>query len=59
MRYDRFEDQPDWQAAVKLALGVYSMTAGEIFKGRSSMRDQIERGATQELLSFILEIATF
>jgi four helix bundle protein len=68
MKYDRFEDLPVWQASMKLALGVYSMTADEIFKSRYSMRDQIERaavsvsnniaegferGTTQELLSFI------
>jgi four helix bundle protein len=53
---------------MKLALGVYSMTADEVFKSRYSMRDQIERaavsvsnniaegferGTNQELLSFI------
>ncbi len=68
MKYDRFEDLPVWRSALKLALGVYSMTAADVFKGRHSLRDQIERaavsvsnniaegferGTTQELLTFL------
>ena len=68
MRYERFEDLPVWKAALELAARVYALTAKDEFKGRSSLRDQIERaavsvsnniaegferGTTQELLTFI------
>lgn len=68
MKYERFEDLPVWKAAIKLAVGVYALTENEAFKGKGSMRDQIERasvsvsnnvaegferGTTQELLTFI------
>ena len=68
MTYERFEDMPVWKDAIKLAVGVYELTARPQFKGQSSLRDQIERaavsvsnniaegferGTTQELLTFI------
>jgi len=68
MTYEKFEDLPVWQAAIKLAVGVYELTEQDAFKGKGSMRDQIERaavsisnnvaegferGTTQELLTFI------
>lgn len=68
MTYEKFEDLPVWKAAIKLAVGVYALTEQETFKGKGSMRDQIERaavsvsnniaegferGTTQELLTFI------
>jgi four helix bundle protein len=68
MKYERFEDLPVWQAAIKLAVGIYALTEEEAFKGKGSLRDQIERaavsvsnniaegferGTTQELLTFI------
>jgi len=66
--YKRFEDLPVWQAAIKLALRVYALTETETFRGRNSLRDQIERavlsisnniaegferGTTNELLHFL------
>lgn len=68
MTYEKFEDLPVWKAAIKLAVGVYALTENDAFKGKGSMRDQIERasvsvsnniaegferGTTQELLTFI------
>ena len=68
MKYTRFEELPVWQAAIKLAVGVYQLTADASFKGQSSLRDQLERaavsvsnniaegyerGTTQELLTFL------
>ena len=68
MTYEKFEDLPVWKAAIKLAVGVYTLTELDAFKGKGSMRDQIERaavsvsnniaegferGTTQELLTFI------
>jgi four helix bundle protein len=68
MKYERFEQLPVWQAAIKLGQEVYALTEGPAFKNRHSLRDQIERaavsvsnniaegfegGTTQELLTFL------
>ena len=68
MKYERFEDLPVWKAAIRLAVEVYALSENEVFKGKGSMRDQIERaavsvsnniaegferGTTQELLTFL------
>jgi len=68
MTYQRFEDLPVWQSAVELGLKIYTFTESAPFKGRYSLRDQIERavlpisnniaegferGTTQELLTFL------
>lgn len=68
MTYERFEDLPVWKAAITLAEKVYAMTEKPQFKGKYSLRDQIERaalsvsnniaegferGTTQELLTFL------
>jgi four helix bundle protein len=45
VKYDRFEQVPVWQAATKLAGGVYAMTEKPAFQKRYSLRDQIERAA--------------
>jgi four helix bundle protein len=66
--YKRFEDLPVWNAAIELAQDVYALTEKSQFKGKYSLRDQIERaalsvsnniaegferGTTQELLTFL------
>lgn len=68
MTYDRFEQLPVWQAAIKLGQRVYAMTKHAAFRRERSLRDQIERaavsvsnniaegferGTTQELLTFL------
>jgi four helix bundle protein len=68
MTYERFEDLPVWRAAIDFAGRIYCLTEGPVFKGRFSLRDQIERatvsisnniaegferGTTQELLTFL------
>jgi four helix bundle protein len=68
MTYERFEDLPVWQEAMRLARGVYDLTEKPRFKISFSLRDQIERssmsvsdniaegferGITNELLAFI------
>ncbi len=71
MKYERFEQLPVWpfwSDAIALAVQVYAMTESDAFKGKGSLRDQIERaavsvsnniaegferGATQELLTFL------
>lgn len=68
MKYDRFEQLPVWQAAIELARGICALTTKREFRGRHSLRDQIERaavsisnniaegferGTTQELLTFL------
>lgn len=68
MKYSRFEELPVWQAAVRLAVEIYNLTALPIFKGHYSLKDQIERaglsisnniaegferGTTQEVLTFL------
>ena len=45
MKYQRFEELPVWQAAIDLAVQTYEMTEAPEFKGRYSLRDQIERAA--------------
>jgi len=45
MRYRRFEDLPVWNAAIELAVGVYSLTSRPQFGSRYSLKDQIERAA--------------
>jgi four helix bundle protein len=68
MTYERFEDLPVWKAAIEFAMRIYGLTEGPAFKGRFSLRDQIERaavsisnniaegferGTTKELLTFL------
>src|SRR5271167_2663639 len=68
MKYGRFEQLPVWQAAIDLAAAVYALTEKPPFRGRYSLRDQIERaavsvsnnvaegferGSKQELLTFL------
>ena len=68
MKYNRFEDLPVWKSAINLAIQIHGMTAKAPFRGRFSLRDQIERaavsasnniaegferGTTQELLTFL------
>lgn len=68
MKYDRFEQLPVWQAAIRLARQVYALTKTPVFRRERSLRDQIERaavsvsnniaegferGTTQELLTFL------
>ncbi|SRR6266498_158176 len=68
MTYERFEDLPVWQEAIRLAEGVYNLTENPRVKLSYSLRDQIERsalsvsdniaegferGTTAELLAFI------
>jgi four helix bundle protein len=68
MKYERFEQLPVWQAALDLAKRVYGLTGKRPFRGRHSLRDQLERaavsvsnnvaegferGTTQELLTFL------
>jgi four helix bundle protein len=68
MKYNRFEDLPVWKSAINLAVQIHGMTAKVPFRGRFSLRDQIERaavsvsnniaegferGTTQELLTFL------
>ena len=68
MTYERFEDLPVWRASIEFAMRIYGLTEGPAFKGRFSLRDQIERaavsisnniaegferGTTQELLTFL------
>jgi four helix bundle protein len=68
MTYERFEDLPVWRASIEFAMRIYGLTEGPAFKGRFSLRDQIERAAvsisnniaegferstTRELLTFL------
>ena len=68
MTYERFDDLPVWQEAMRLAHGVYDLTENPRFKISFSLRDQIkrssmsvsdniaegfERGTTSKLLAFI------
>src|SRR5262249_57970254 len=68
MKYERFEDLPVWNDAIALAVQIYALTENEAFKGKGSLRDQLERaavsvsnniaegferGTTQELLTFL------
>ncbi len=66
--FNRFEDLPVWQEAIKLADEVYNMTESREWKGSHSLQDQLERaalsvsnniaegferGSTAELLAFL------
>ena len=66
--YQRFEDVPVWQEAMRLAHGIYNLTEDPRFRISYSLRDQIERssmsvadniaegferGTTNELLAFL------
>jgi four helix bundle protein len=68
MTYQRFEDLPVWQEAMRLAEKVYGLTEDAAFQKQYSLRDQLERaavsvsnnvaegferGTTQELLTFL------
>ncbi len=68
MKYARFEELPVWKDAIELAVRVYELTDRQQFKGRYSLRDQLERaavsvsnniaegferGTTQETLTFL------
>jgi four helix bundle protein len=68
MTYQRFEDLPVWNAAMRLAHRVFDLTENPRFKISFSLRDQIERsvmsisdnvaegfdrGTTNELLAFL------
>ena len=68
MTYQRFEELPVWQEAIRLVDKVYDMTEGKDWHGSRSLRDQLERaalsvsnniaegferGTTNELLAFI------
>ena len=68
MKYQRFEELPVWQAAIRLGREVYGFTEDPAFKSRYSLRDQMERaavsvsnniaegferGTNQELLTFL------
>jgi four helix bundle protein len=68
MQYKRFDELPVWRSAIELAREIYVLTEHETFKGRYSLRDQIERaavsisnnvaegferGTKQELLTFL------
>jgi four helix bundle protein len=68
MTYQRFEDLPVWQEAIRLAEKVYGLTEDAAFQKQYSLRDQLERatvsvsnnvaegferGTTQELLTFL------
>ena len=43
MKYDRFEQDPVWQAAIDLGVSVHTPTGKPAFHRRFSLRDQIER----------------
>jgi len=68
MKYKRFEDLPEWQDAIDLAVRVFALTSKAVFRPYPGVRDQIERasvsvsnniaegferGTTQELLTFL------
>jgi four helix bundle protein len=68
MTYERFEDLPVWKDAIALAVKIYALTEDDSFKGKYSLKDQIERaavsisnniaegferGTTQELITFL------
>ena len=68
MTYQRFEDLPVWQAALKLGVEVYRLTRPRWFADKADVRDQMrraalsisnniaegfERGTTSELLMFL------
>jgi four helix bundle protein len=45
MKYERFEQLPVWEVGIELAASVYALTEKPAFRGRYSLRDQIERAA--------------
>jgi four helix bundle protein len=45
MKYKRFEDLPVWITAIELAVEVYALTSRSEFKGKWSLKDQLERAA--------------
>jgi len=68
MTYQRFEELPVWQEAIRLAERVYELTEDPTFARQRSLQDQLERaavsisnnvaegferGTTQELLNFV------
>lgn len=68
MKYERFEDLPVWTDAVEFAVRIFDLSEDDAFKGKASLRDQLERaavsvsnniaegferGATQELITFL------
>ncbi|HXK85798.1 MAG TPA: four helix bundle protein [Phycisphaerae bacterium] len=68
MTYQRFEDLPVWQVAMRLAERVFALTEDRSFAGKGDLRRQLqraaisvgnnvaegfERGTTQELLTFL------
>jgi four helix bundle protein len=68
MKYERFEQLPVWQASIEFAVWVYALTSDRSFRGRHSLRDQIQRasvsvsnnvakgfehGTNQEILTFL------
>ena len=68
MTYERFEQLPVWQAAIKLGQQIYALTKAPPFRRQRRLRDQLERaavsvsnniaegfkrGTTQELLTFL------
>ena len=68
MKYERFEQLPVWQAAMKLTEDVFRLTEDKGFNYKGDLRSQLqraalsipnnvaegfERGTTQELLTFL------
>ncbi len=68
MTYERFEDLPVWQAAMRLPEEIFALTEDRSFGNKGDLRNQIqraaisvgnniaegfERGTTQELLTFL------
>jgi four helix bundle protein len=68
MTYQRFEDLPVWQEAIRLVESIYNFTQQPAFNAPASFKSQLERaalsvsnniaegferGTTQELLTFI------
>jgi four helix bundle protein len=45
VHYKRFEDLPVWNAAIELAVAIFSLTSQPQFKSQHSLRDQLERAA--------------
>jgi hypothetical protein len=45
MKYERFEDLPVWKDAVELAVRIFDLAEDDAFKGKASLRDQLERAA--------------
>jgi len=45
MKYERFEQLPVWQAGIDLAAAIFKLTGKPEYRGRYSLRDQIERAA--------------